>query len=131
MSDKNKICEIGEKKLIDKMWYEKAEAPAGCCGCAFLSVDPPFNKCKRDGRTYEPIEIGGTECAATIWIACDAPQPEAPPVEECAGCRYGKISGAYGVCRRSQPGCDPIIINDHTAIWPVVKPSDWCGEWKA
>lgn len=120
MSDKSKICAIGEKKLIGGKWYEKARATMLCRGCVFME-----KKCVQptppSADSQDAIEDGGSECAKTIWIACDQPQPETPSVEECAGCRYWKADSVTtdGVCRR----------------YPIDQPrkyrTDWCGEWKA
>lgn len=96
MSDKSKICAIGEKKLIDGNWYEKGEALAGCIGCDFVNSAFLGTICKRpDGAVYASIEDGGSECHRSVWINCDPPtaheiklESEAPPVEECAGCRW-------------------------------------------
>ena len=114
MSDKSKICAIGEKKLIGGKWYEKAAAEIGCRGCAWKRESYAPTACNHP-------EVGGTDCHSSIWIACDPPQPETPAVEECAGCRYWKKDAVTndGVCRR----------------YPIDQPrkyrTDWCGEWKA
>lgn len=120
MSDKSKICAIGEKKLIGGKWYEKASESSPCRGCAFSG-----SKCVHPNQecvdSHVSIEEGGTECVRTIWIACDPPKPETPAVEECAGCRFWKKDRVNndGVCRR----------------YPIDQPkkyrADWCGEWKA
>ena len=119
MSDKSKICAIGEKKLIGGKWYEKAELEGGsyaCAGCAFVHM-----RIDCDARQNTAVEDGGYECIDSIWIACDQPQPETPAVEECAGCRFWKADSVTtdGVCRR----------------YPIDQPrkyrADWCGEWRA
>ena len=137
MSDKSRICEIGEKKLIDGKWYEKTPVRSKfdrCAGCAFLV---PGGSCTKPDA---PIEQGGQECAMnlvherglpnwrfSIWVACESPQPEAQPVEECAGCRYWKGYGDIGDCHRSTPACLESVT---FGLWPTTKRSDWCGEWK-
>lgn len=131
MSDKSKICAIGEKKLIGGKWYEKAELEGGsyaCTGCAFV-----YMRIDCDVRQNTAVEDGGYECVDSIWIACAQPQPETPAVEECAGCRYWHKEAPepmispetsntrlpyHRPCRRM-----PDPINKHE--------SDWCGEWKA
>ncbi len=121
MSDKSKICAIGEKKLIGGKWYEKAPAGTGCRGCVWRREGYASTAC-----SYP--EVGGTDCHNSIWIACDQPQPETPAVEECAGCRYWKDCGDIGDCHRS----GPVYIEGVTfGQWPTTKRGDWCGEWKA
>lgn len=118
MSDKSKICAIGEKKLIDGKWYEKAAAETGCRGCAWKREVGGSTTCEHPGGdTEEPVEEGGTECHNSIWIACDQPQPETPTVEECAGCRFWNRLQARQ-CRRFPKG-------------EVKQANEWCGEWKA
>ena len=115
MSDKNKICAIGEKKLIDGKWYEKAAATNECDNCVFLELGACPNGASNDLGTA--IEDGGVECMGTIWIDCDQPQPETQAVEECAGCRFWNRLQARQ-CRRFPKG-------------EVKQANEWCGEWKA
>lgn len=125
MSDKRKICAIGEKKLIRGSWYEKREAGRSsfqCAECALLHSGLPC-----DARQSTLIEDGGYECLGGVWIACDAPKTEAPPVEECAGCRFWKNCGDVGDCRRSSP---TYLESITFGQWPTTKRGDWCGEWK-
>ena len=65
------------------------------------------------------------------------PQPQAgpvPPVQlRCSTCVFF-LAGitntgadeAGGLCRRNVP----LIVPSGWAIWPAVKTTDWCGEWK-
>jgi len=110
MSDKSKICAIGEKKLTGGKWYEKAPAGTGCRGCVWRRESYASIAC-----SYP--EVGGTDCHNSIWIACDQPQPETPTVEECAGCRFWNGLQARQ-CRRFPKG-------------EVKQANEWCGEWKA
>ena len=135
MSDKSKICAIGEKKLIDGKWYEKALSVMVCQGCAWKREVGGSTTCEHPGGdTEEPVEEGGTECHSSIWIACDQPQPETPAVEECAGCRFWLERGAdtagdiLGSCRRNPP---QVYRDDYGDRFPLTWPHDWCGEWKA
>lgn len=127
MSDKSKICAIGEKKLIGGKWYEKAELEGGsyaCAGCAFVHM-----RIDCDARQNTAVEDGGYECIDSIWIACDQPQPETPAVEECAGCRWWKstsLSGKIGDCRKLPPSGD-----GERARFPKTSRETWCGEWRA
>lgn len=48
----------------------------------------------------------------------------------CGGCRYyggtqARNGHALGECRKHTPRVD----RDGAAAWPLVKPSDWCGEF--
>jgi len=129
MSDKSKICAIGEKKLIGGKWYEKARATMHCRGCVFME-----KKCMQptppSADPQDAIEDGGAECTKTIWIACDQPQPETPAVEECAGCRAWKALDQFqqtGDCRRYPP----IQRGTGLAEFPETRRDMWCGEWKA
>lgn len=53
-------------------------------------------------------------------------------VRNCGTCKFYD----QGACRRFPParvytpsGDKPEVILDVT-VWPVVKPENWCGEWK-
>jgi len=63
-------------------------------------------------------------------------------MERCEICRYFTSAGYF--CRRSAPRavsiahrkferqvCERNGIHNYTgSIWPIVKPDDWCGEFK-
>lgn len=127
MSNKSKICAIGEKKLIGPGWFKKSpcgEGPSRCAGCAKLTIP---SSCDEPSKS---IEDGGCECIGSIWIACDPPQPEAPAVEECAGCRFWKEIDQFkqtGDCRRYPPKQRGVGL----AEFPETRRDMWCGEWKA
>ena len=46
-------------------------------------------------------------------------------------------SGEMGECRANPPSVanallrsDDVVVRDHDAIWPIVRPLAWCGAWK-
>lgn len=104
MSDKSKICAIGEKKQANGKWWLAVGEP----DCMLI-------------------------CDGFVCIPCDPPQPETPAVEECAGCRYWLERGAdtagdiLGSCRRDPP---QVYRDDYGDRFPLTWPHDWCGEWK-
>ena len=46
----------------------------------------------------------------------------------CGNCRYSVINGQLGTCHRYAPRPD---ANGTWAAWPLIQPSDWCGEWES
>ena len=71
MSDA-KIAPIGGKKKIRGAWYKKAAATLICTGCDLHPCTGP-GKAPWEGLTSDAIEIGGSECFGTIWVATDPP----------------------------------------------------------
>jgi len=66
--------------------------------------------------------------------------PKAPPPasENCLNCGYyetgyinfvGDDGVTRGVCTRYPPFPAASLSKD--AIWPIVRETDWCGEWSA
>lgn len=79
-----------------------------------------------------------TECEGCGAVAI-GPAPAAP---SCETCRYSELAvleeapkggpGPALLCRRNPP-TPAALPSDETGFWsewPVVEPSDWCGEWK-
>lgn len=55
------------------------------------------------------------------------------PPPRCENCRWAILTGGYGAieCRRNPPTAvlDPLTIPK--GRFPIVRPSDWCGEFQA
>lgn len=55
------------------------------------------------------------------------PAPLAAEVEQCGRCRFFQWDddGPIGACHRGPPRSGQAAGN-----WPVVRPGDWCGEFR-
>jgi len=48
----------------------------------------------------------------------------------CANCNFSVTSSATkSTCHRHAPSPEINVDFYRWAVWPVIKPSDWCGEW--
>jgi hypothetical protein len=93
------------------------------------------------------VEVGGL--AAEAPACSEGSAPVADPVEqcvasrECGRCAYwaapvadkGAAVPKEAPCRRRSPVPMPVEKNfrvfDFRAVWPVTKPTDWCGDFEA
>jgi hypothetical protein len=50
------------------------------------------------------------------------------PEENCGNCRFVRQGPSYYRCCRYPPISNPHQIDSATGF-PIVKPTDWCGEW--
>ena len=52
------------------------------------------------------------------------------PPDTCATCKFCRLSSKPARCQRRPP----VVIQVQTYLlsqWPVVEPTDWCGDWEA
>ena len=51
----------------------------------------------------------------------------------CANCRFHEPLGSnlLNICRRHTPRCDATTVASISSTWPIVRDSDWCGEFEA
>jgi hypothetical protein len=83
-------------------------------------------------------EVGRAQVIAA-WnrraaIALPLPLPVAKD-RKCGNCRYHVPFPAYAgdatiTCHAGRPGSDSSCGNNY-AVWPIVQPTDFCGEWAA
>lgn len=65
-------------------------------------------------------------------------EPEIEPDRECRNCKWLGPEGAHDdapattgpTCRRHAPVATGGMMSGSRTMWPVVQPTDWCGDFE-